>query len=152
MKPQSRIFVVNNPLIRKRVISYQNSLQRCHAMCCPDLENIGKEWIVLMFANNSNVFKMITIMWIRITIGTVQYWCLIRYTSHVIHQNFPTTCSKYSTWTYMQCTKMRICIIYILLVLCMCNEHLDLLQPCFYPLISFCIDGYSQITKNDTKF
>lgn len=103
-----------------------------------------------MFANNSNVFWMKTIMWCRITISTLKYWCLAGETSHIIHQYLPATCSKCSTWTYLQSTEMRIFIIYIMFVLYMCNEHLDVILA-FYLVISFCIKGHSQITIKMTR-
>lgn len=123
-------------------------MQWCHALGSP--ENKGKKLIVLMFANNSNVFWMKTIMWCRITISTLKYWCLDGETSHIIHQYLPATCSKCSTSTYLQCTEMRICIIYIMFVLYMWNEHLDVILA-FYLVISFCIKGYSQITIKMTR-
>lgn len=118
-------------------------MQWCHALGSP--ENTGKELFVLMFANNSNVFWMKTIM-----ISTLQYWCLAGETSHIIHQYLPATCSKCSTSTYLQCTEMRICMIYIMFVLYMCNEHLDVILA-FYLVISFCSKGYSQFTIKMTR-
>lgn len=63
---------------------------------------------------------------------------------------FAPTLSKCSTWTYLQSTEMRICIIYIMFVLYMWNEHLDVILA-FYLVISFCIKGHSQITIKITR-